>query len=80
MEQLIYETTAITTFIESFKSVTSGCVSFFSEKASIEKEYGNKLRNLSLNPFGKLLQRNRPQDQLSTGMKTAINTLFEQNH
>lgn len=79
MEQLIYETTAITTFIESFKSVTSGCVSFFSEKASIEKEYGNKLRNLSLNPFGKLLQRNRPQDQLSTGMKTAINTLFEQN-
>ena len=45
----------------------------------IEKEYGNKLRNLSLNPFGKLLQRNHPQEQLPTGMKTAINTFIEQN-
>ena len=42
MENLIYEINAVSTYIESFKTVSTGYLSFFSEKASIEKEYGNK--------------------------------------
>ena len=79
MEELLYETQAVTNYIESFKSLTTGCINYFSEKATIEKEYGTKLRNLSLNPIGKLIQRIQPKEYMSEGMRTAINTLTEQN-
>ncbi|KAL7715132.1 FCH domain-containing protein [Entamoeba marina] len=79
MDSLIYEFPAVSNYLEAFSSLTIGCINFFNEKASIEKEYGSRLLNLCKSPLRKNFQRNQPKDLMSSTCKNCVDDFINQN-
>ncbi|GAB1220521.1 hypothetical protein ENUP19_0054G0095 [Entamoeba nuttalli] len=79
MQDLVFEFPAVNTYLDSFSSLTAGCISFFTEKASIETEYGSRLLNLTKVPLKRVFQRYNPKDNMSSTMKEFIDKFISQN-
>ncbi|ELP88943.1 hypothetical protein EIN_490120 [Entamoeba invadens IP1] len=81
MKSLVFEVPAVTSFVDSFSSLTSGCIAYFHEKAEIEKDYGNRLLTLSKAPLrgaSVCVQRLLPKDNMSTTLKNFIEKYTKQ--